>query len=665
MQVEDSQFTFQGRVDSSVNPINLRQDQFVWSVNATSRGGVVMTRPGFSTVFNIPCGQPQGITTFTPTNGVEHLVFAADGYVYVSPAPFNTYRRLENIRFYNKSRIVTFADCLQAVDFDSTGTLEFLAVPKRVLVMQDGNQRAAFWDGGEDRHLNPQRSNVIDPDTDERIPQPGFDETPIGLHMSWAGNRLWVSRGTSVFASDINNPLKFTESQYIAEGRSFHMPEEVTGMIQPSSGQPLLVFGKNTITFLKANILDRTQWLNDSNFQSTEYGIGCIAPLSIINKLGLVWWYSPSGWTNLNFALQSFNDSQQRYFDRPMDWSKRNLSVDKSGICAISIEDYTFVSVPSGDIWNRHTWVWDDYQENPGWDGVWMGVRPVQWAKGVINGTERVFCLSRDSDGVNRIWEGMQATRKDNGTPISSMAVTRYFNFQSGLNKRFQHAELYLREVSGETELTAWSQSPRGPAQKACNVLFKAGEHGISLAPQGSLATQYQSLTGQFREIKTRQSDVGGIDDYGVCRIEVPRSSGIDRTFGLVIAWSGTLAMEQVRLYANAGEDNTFEGECVRDDAEERDISSFGTSDGRNPYQFYFAEATEDASCPFGSIGEQVLGVTATGFSMVSERDAQRNAKHRAKLAARSLLSCLKGVGLLTDGEGNVLIDENGNALIG
>ena len=661
-KVEDMQASFDGRIESSVNPVNLRENQSMWSINTTSRGGIVLTRPGFSTVFNVPCKNPQGITMFTPTGGVPNLVFAVDGYVYVSAAPFKEYRRLENIRFYARSRFVTFADCLQAVEYDEAGTIQFLPTPKRVLVMQDLNTRAAFWDGGTDRHLNPTLSTVFDPDSGERITQPFRDETPIGLHMAWAGNRLWVSKGTSVFASDINNPLKFTETQYIAEGRRFHMPEDVTGMIQPSSGQPLIVFGERTITFLKANVIDRTLWLGDPDFQNTEYGIGCIAPRSIINKLGLVWWYSPNGWTNLNFALQSFNDSQQRYVDRPMDWSKRNLSVDKTGICAGETENYTLISVPSGDRWNRHTWVWDDYRENPGWDGVWMGVRPVQWAKGVVDGTERIFCLSNDTDGVIRIWEGMQPERRDNGKPVSCMHVTRYFNFQSGLNKRFQHAELYMREVSGDTELTAWSQSPRGPAQKALNVLFRPEAGSMSNGVPIGGSSPVQTLSRQFREIKTRQSDIGGAEDCGVCRIEAPRSAGIDRSFGLVLAWTGVLGLETLRLYANAGEDNSFEGACTQDDDSPAAINAAGCADDTNPYQFYFSEQTATATCPQGSVGDTV-SVAATGFSIVSQRDADRIALNRAKLAAQGLLECLDGATMLVDDE-EALIDNDENSLI-
>jgi hypothetical protein len=98
-------------------------------------------------------------------------------------------------------------------------------------MMQDGVTRAAFWDGSISRHLNPTPSTLTDANG-ERLTQVGLDETFIGLWMKWSGNRLWVSRDGMLFASDIGNPLKFTEAQYLNEGRAFYLPGECTGMIE-------------------------------------------------------------------------------------------------------------------------------------------------------------------------------------------------------------------------------------------------------------------------------------------------------------------------------------------------------------------------------------------------------------------------------------------------
>ena len=665
-KVEDSQQSFAGRADSSMNPAFMRGDQYLWGVNVTTRGGTPRTRPGLATRFNFPCEHPQGFTMFQPTGGVVHMVVVVDGEVFVSPSPFETYTKLEGVQFYNKSRFVAFAECLQSTTFDDEGFFRPLAIPKKVLVMQDGNTRAAFWDGGTARHLDPTPSMVFDEDSGERITQPRKDETKIGLWMAWAGNRLWVSRGPNVWASDIGNPLKFTEAQYIAEGRSFTMPENVTGMIQPSSGQPLVVFGEKTITFLRADILDRSKWLDTPDFQQSEHGIGCVAPRSIINKLGLVWWYSPSGWTNLNFAMQSFNDSRVRYFDKPMDWSKRNLSIDKTAICAGEIEDYTLISTPSGDRWNRHTWVYDDWQDNPGWDGVWMGVRPVQWAKAVIDGTERIFCLSADEDGVNRVWEAMQSRRADNGEPISSFLATRYYNFGGGLNKRFSHSELFLREVEGDTELTVWAQSPRGAADKSTNILFKP-ERAFFKSQLLTEDTVIETRSPQFREPKGRQTNIGWVNPCGECTVETgstKRSPMVDKSFGLVLAWSGVMAVDAFRIYAYMGDDNKLEGECSKDDEEEVSVRSNGCSNEpgeEEPFRFFFSEQEETVGCPQSGTTEMVTAV-ASSFSIVSQRDADRKAKGTARLSAEGELIC-EVVSIYTNNNDEAFTTDNDSVL--
>ena len=142
-RVEDSQSSFLGRCESTQNPIYLSETQFLWGVNVTARGGLLRERPGNATVFNLPCGNPQGMTVFTPTGGNPHIVAAVSGRIYVSSAPFTQYRRLKNVRFYDKALFVSFADCLQTVDYDEAGVIDFLPTPKRVLVMQDGFGRAA------------------------------------------------------------------------------------------------------------------------------------------------------------------------------------------------------------------------------------------------------------------------------------------------------------------------------------------------------------------------------------------------------------------------------------------------------------------------------------------------------------------------------------------
>ena len=158
-------------------------------------------------------------------------------------------------------------------------------------------------------------------------------------------------------------------------------------------------------------------------------------------------------------------------------------------------------------------------------------------------------------------------------------------------------------------------------------------------------------------ELKGQQTDVALVNSCGECSLEAGkggRSPAIDRTFGLILAWTGAMALESLRVYANAGEDDRFEGECPGDDATTTSIRADGCSEGAEPvFPFYTAEGTAEATCPAGLFGEAVEAV-ATAKSIVSQRDAQRKADGAARLLAEGAVVC---------GRGGMLTDENDTAL--
>lgn len=160
--------------NSYLNPQKLPAGSYVEGVNVMCRGGLVQTRPGSRTVFTLPDGNFQGCTMFTPDNGIPHLVFAVDGLVYVSSFPFTSYSRLRNIQFSNTAKQIAWCSCLKSSEYDEEGVFLFSENPYSVLVMQDGLTRAAFWDGANNRHLNPTVSPIIDPINRKRgIGNPG------------------------------------------------------------------------------------------------------------------------------------------------------------------------------------------------------------------------------------------------------------------------------------------------------------------------------------------------------------------------------------------------------------------------------------------------------------------------------------------------------------
>jgi hypothetical protein len=513
-------------------------------------------------------------------------------------------------------------------------------------MMQDGCTRAASWDGGQATHINPTISG-------QEFTKEGLDGTVIGTWMAWAGNRLWVARDNEIFAGDFGNPLKFTETQYIAEGRAFYMPEEVTGMGVPSQAadrSPLIVFGQTTNTQIRSDIQDRSKWLDTPNFQVENNTIGCIAGKSITNSYGQMWWYSLSGWTSYNNTMQTLNDSKFRYMDNEMGVSKSNISPTTDCICAASFENYLLVSVPSGNLGNRHTWVYDQQTNSSGkasWNGYWTGIRPVEWWSGSIDGVERIFCLSQDYDGVNRVWEAFDPSRTDNGAPITCFAETKQHNFGNSGWKTSKYTKIHLDEVLGDLDFAAYTAGRKGGYKKVLDKRMIA-----SCGPFSSDGTycaetdQYQSWKPQSRVIKTQTNDRED-DDCNECGVESEMPNHIDTSFGNLFLWSGRAAVRMYQILAMDAntEREDWQGKCEQDETGVNILTIQGCGSNTTSedlgcaFTAFEDSATQRLSCKTGISGDDSLGV-GIGSSYISELDATKKAEANAMLNALETSNC-------------------------
>lgn len=641
----DGSRTFFG-MDSFSDPQDLQPTEYVAAMNVVSRGGIVQTRPGSRVLSCAPSHDNlQGLHFFQPTGGAPHLVLACDGDVYVAPAPFTRFTQLQGIQFSPFAKYVSFATCLQSTDYDNDGALFALVSPRSVLVMQDGQTRAAYWDGSTARHLNPTQSTATSADG-EIITAPGFDETKIGLWMAWSNNRLWVSREGQVFASDIGNPLKFTESQYIAEGRAFYLDDDCTGIVELTDQSGILVFTKDNATVIRSSITDRTQWLNTPDFQQVVLQqVGCVAPRSIIVQYGLIWWFSAKGVTALDAALRQNLTSKLILQDQEIIASKFNCSPDLSLICGSFFENYLLMSVPSGDVWNRHTWVLD---QDPfpasgvnanSWNSWWSGWRPVQWARGIVDGNERLFFLSRDFDGKGRVWEAMTSDRSDNGCPITCALQTREHNFGDMELKRFKYAELYLKEVYGSVSFMAAYKSTKGPWTR---VLTKQIEATAGQIYEDEVYSEdgnrFAGNRPQSRTIRTSETYVTDVPCQADCGVESDNIPAyIDHAFSLLMVWSGRAGVYGYRMFTYAETSDYLNGRCEVDEVAPRSVATNGAAalsffTSCNPFPEFDGAGTFSADNPSCG-GTAVFNATAT--SIISQTDADNKAACKALTQAQ------------------------------
>lgn len=604
--------------NSYISPAKLQAGTYVAGMNVMCRGGIVQTRPGSRSLVQLPLGNLQGVTFFQPTSGLPSLVAAVDGKVYTCPYPFNAYKQIDGIQFSPYSKYIAWASCVQSTYTNDAGEIKVLETPANVLLMADGVTKSAYWDGSTGRHLNP-----LD------------NETPVGLWMVWSNNRLWISRDSQVFASDIGNPLSFTEGTYLNEGRAFYLPGKCTGIAETVDRLGILCFTNNSGDFIKSSIQNRTQWLNTEQFQQTILpDVGCVAPRSIVQQYGLLWWYSANGLINQDAAQKTYITSRIDIQDNEMYESKYTMSYDLSGIAGGTYENFLLQAVPSGDKWNTRVHVLDQAQfstEVSGWPGYWTGWRPVEFTSGVIGSQKRIFCVSVDYDGSNRIWEMFRSDKTDNGIPITCFVATRLNLFENRDYKQFRYLELELTNLSGPVAITAGIRGTRGAFQKVLSKDIAAGQGQV----------YYESLYGydsnQFAGSRTQNRIIRSIDSSNASEcnagcVESRILGLVDKGFSAVVAWSGIAGIAAYRIFSQSVP-QAYQGNCESDEDGPNVVTPEGCAiqelfwtDGQ-PWEEYYGKATFTQILPDGSKATK----TITQQSFINQQDANRRAMTTAE----------------------------------
>lgn len=660
----DVDVTFGRGMKSDCDPATLSPGYYWNSFNLVNRGAVLQTRPGYRCKVTLPDGNLQGAALFRPKQGLEQVVVVVDGIVYVSEWPFAEFRELPNVLFSPYAKQIYFClaeQSVQRIDDTDTSAIEFIT-SKNVLIMQDGALTAPAWyDGSQSGH--------------DRGSELGI---PIGGVMAWVGNRLWVANGSSVFASDIGNPFSFRERLYPGNLLSNIFPGPVTGMAAtPSLEFPqLLVFTETTGNLVRADIQTRSDWQTTPGFQREVFKVGSVGQRSIVAQYGLLWWFSPSGWTNLDVAAASKQSARLPSRDMEMTVSKAQVSGDLSLIAGSVFANYLLLSVPHADAFNSHTWVMDNapVQElnaatAPAWCGTWTGTRPVEWVYGVIAGQERAFYVSVDYDGKNRLWEAFTEERADNGCPISWALETRGFfgptaqvQYAPLRDKKFAFADINLGELLGDVDIGVWWAGACRGAYKRCSVKrIRAAEGNLRWDKLITEASILFALKSQSRRIRTEDARQQNESEQTSCAVESEQTENIDNAFQLLICGSGQAAINSIRVFAQEHSENP-NGKCEADETEENAVRFDGAASEGSTFDEAVAllaagsEVFESAKSVSLSHGEFDAVGSGYATSIISQEAADKIATIAATKQAEALLQKAMP-SLISDGEH---YDENG-----
>ena len=638
-KIQDGDLLFPLGVDSGTDPTGLAPGFYSRGMNVVNRGGIIQCRPGYRCLLVLPEGELQGFATLRPKRGPETLVFAVAGKIYTSQYPFDTATQLQGVEFSTTAEQIFFKQVEQVVTNNPDGSISFTN-PKNILIIQDGGFTApAVYDGTRATH------------------QRGQGSIPLGGVMEWVGDRLWVSRGPNLYASDIGNPVSFTESTYIAGSLGFFtFPQDITALHKTLTVDfaQLLVYSRTTTQVIQASIRDRTLWATTPNFQKEIFpNIGCVAPRSVVAHYGLLWWFSEHGLVSLDAAATGYISSSLPYQDSQMQESKGRLSQHLTGIACASYENYLLVSVPYADKFNRHTWCLDntvnpgEAQRKPSWNSFWTGTRPVEWIVGEFEGETRALYLSKDYDGQNRLWEAFMPDRLDNNCPITWWAESRAYPFNApGKFKDFRYADVFLTELSGTVDVAVfWAGSHRGKYKRIMTKRIFANTATFAAGHTIDAEEVLTSLKKQSRYTRTQDAKaLTAQETLSSCDVESDRLDFHDESFQVLVVGSGPGAIRGIVGYSDPPVNEDDSGRCEKDETEDNFVRFDGGASTKSSLEAALAEfantipvfkSTKTVSLTQDGYTEIGVG---TGQSIVSQQDADKIATAMAnRLASEAL----------------------------
>lgn len=615
------------------------------TINMINVGGMLSCRPGYRCVTSLPEGKLQGAALFRPRVGLEQMLVVVAGAVYVSEYPFKSFQIIDNLLFSPFAKQIFFAQAEQSarrLSGDLASAIELIDT-RRVIFMQDGGSTAPAWyDGSNSGHL---RDDAFG--------------TPIGGPMVWSGDRLWVANGSSVFASDIANPFSFREQIYLGGKTSFTFVGDVTAFaITPSLEFPqLLVFTEQNTSILQSNIRERDAWLLTNDFQREIFRTGCVSHRSVISHFGGLAWFSQSGIVFFDAAALSKQTSYLPIRDNEMLISKRSMSDDLSLVAGAAYGQFMLMSVPSEDSFNKQTWCLNAAafqtlaaDSPPSWNGYWLGTRPVEWVYGNIVGTEKIYHVSFDADGQNRLWECFRPERLDNDCPIMSAVFSRgYFGPTSGVKPptapcRFNFLECAVTAIEETLDMAVFFAGSQRGAFKRCmtkQILSSRGslDYQVSVSANSNIfAFKPQSRRNRSEEVTLQSDDT----DTGSCPTEDRAIENIDDSFQALVVFHGPVTIRWLKAFASPEPQEQYAGEAPCEAESTINASRYDgvvatdtTLDGAIAKLDAFREDHFDSHQSVTVVG---FGLSATGIgnseSIVSQEAADRVAKRIAQKGA-------------------------------
>ncbi len=653
-RIIDHDNTFFSGVKSDSDPSQIPLGYFWMGVNVLNVGGTVSCRPGYRCLATLPDGNLQGGFIFRPEEGIEQVIAVVDGKVYVADWPFSTFRQLVGLQFSPYARQVYWSQAIQSAERLGSGPAPAIRAitPKSVILIQDGGLTAPAWyDGSNYSHQSGEHYGI-----------------PAGGDMAWVGDRLWVARNHQLFASDISNPFSFREVTYLGGQVSFFFRSDITALVvTPSTESPqLMVFTDSNGSIIQANIRDRSAWTTTPNFQEEVIGVGCLSSRSAIAHYGRLVWYSPAGIAFYDPALSGKITTRLPVRDNEMLISKATIGDDLSQVAVGAFGQFLLVSVPAEDSYNRHTWVLNHASlttlsddSGPSWSGYWLGTRPVEWMFGQVANTERIFHVSVDFDGKNRLWECFIPDRLDNKCPITWGIFTRgYFGATAAIQEkppgtrcRLAWVDLAFTGIEEDLNLGVfYAGGTRGAFRQMMNRLISVQKGSLAYNQSLDSNTLIYAFKPQSRTLRTEDANQQVSDtEQGACGVETGDNDNVDRSFQLLIVGHGPATLRWIRPFAFlVPEDMSGDATACENEDPYKAVRFDGVGTDQSAYSDAAADLAARALADYTSTKTKIViqdefEAVGVGFSesVVSQEAADRVAEIIAVKMAENELSVM------------------------
>jgi hypothetical protein len=347
--------------------------------------------------------------------------------------------------------------------------------------------------------------------------------------------------------------------------------------------------------------------------------------------------------------------------------SKAVLSDDLTQVATGIFGQWMLVSLPAEDVYNRHTWVLNHASlttladdSGPSWSGYWIGTRPVEWMYGQIANTERIFHVSVDYDGKNRLWECFLPDRLDNRCPITWGIFTRgYFGATAAIQEkppgtrcRLLWTDIAFAGIEENVNLGVfYAGGTRGAYQQIMNKLVAVSKGSLSYDQQLDANSTIYGFKPQSRTLRTEDANQQApSDSSGACSVETWDEDSIDRNFQLLIVMHGPGTIKWIRPFAMlVPEDLSGDARACDDETGIRAVRFDGVGVNADNYADAVAELAAAPLADYKSTQTKILdqgGFEAAGVgtaeSMVSQSAADRVATIIATRMAENELGMLQ-----------------------